>query len=342
MRTNHKNSKVSIVHPKRMYLIITVDTEADNQWVNYDETSFVNIEFLPPFQTLCEKYGFPPTYLVTYRVANNPLAIEILSRWQADGRAEIGAHLHPWANPPIQDENAVEMQHVYPSELADEWLKNKLVGLTETIQANLKIRPTSYRAGRWGFDQRQADILGDLGYTADCSISPKLSWKNDLGKLDGAGGPDFTFEPVMPHMLNAKVMEVPVTILFTGWFKKENSAVGNFYLNLPNGFLKKNMNRLFFRETWLRIFSGTDLDDWQRLYRAAEVNHLPVLEFMIHSSELMPGGSPYAKTAKAVENIYRRLNELFDLLQSKGVEGITLSGFAEKYKADSGKRNDFQ
>ena len=54
--------------------------------------------------------------------------------------------------------------------------------------------------------------------------------------------------------------------------------------------------------------------------------------FMIHSSELMPGGSPYYKDAAAVEILYRQLEELF-MYASNNYEGITLREYASDFKS---------
>ena len=49
---------------------------------------------------------------------------------------------------------------------------------------------------------------------------------------------------------------------------------------------------------------------------------------MLHSSELMPGGSPYNRTPGAVDDLFRRLETTFTHLASRGVEGMTLTDFA--------------
>ena len=51
-----------------MQFIITIDTEGDNQWDGGRPESVDNLRFVPRFQDLCDKYGFPPTYLCTYDV----------------------------------------------------------------------------------------------------------------------------------------------------------------------------------------------------------------------------------------------------------------------------------
>lgn len=286
-----------------MRIIVTVDTEADDQWNEKAELSVENVYALPRFQTLCEKYSIRPMYFVTYEVANDPRAVALLKGWQDAGKAEIGAHLHPWTTPPIQQ--GEEHTRAFPSELSDEALRAKLTALTEKIEAAFGKRPTSYRAGRWGFDMRQISLLKELGYIVDSSVTPGISWQKTRGALHGAGGPDFTNEPVAPHMLSGGILEVPMTIIHAGFFR---------------------------RLRWLRIFEKTTQRDLANVLTAAKHRKLPVVVCMIHSSELIAGKSPYVKDDAALTHVYARLEELFALCKERDITGTTLSSFAQSYE----------
>ena len=68
-----------------------------------------------------------------------------------------------------------------------------------------------------------------------------------------------------------------------------------------------------------------------RLIAVADAVHglgLPVLELMFHSSDLLPGGSPYNQTPGSVDLLFDRLARLFQYLESGGVGGATLTDFA--------------
>jgi len=325
-----------------MKLIITIDTERDNEWKRPDKTSLGNIKFLPRFQELCQKYDFKPTYLVTHEVASDKEAVKTLKPWQEGSQAEIGAHLHPWTSPPFNKEKTWENKvHRFPHELDDTELKDKLATLTQVIIDNFGIRPKSFRAGRWGFDARVARELIRQNYIVDCSVTPKISWKNTKGDPSMSGGPDFRFFPTQPYFVcpqnisevgHSSLLEVPMTILFTGLFKKENNFLSKIILRLPDSFVKKVINRLFFRLKWLRIFHNSSKGDFKRIYKAAKKNNLPVLEFMIHSSELMPGGSPYAKNEEDIKRTYRQLETMFKYFKEQGLKGSTLSDFYYDFK----------
>jgi hypothetical protein len=63
-------------------------------------------------------------------------------------RAEIGAHLHPWANPPFSKWDRGDTTPAYPAELPLGVFAAKLDVLTGVLAAKLGARPRSYRAGR--------------------------------------------------------------------------------------------------------------------------------------------------------------------------------------------------
>jgi hypothetical protein len=65
----------------------------------------------------------------------------------------------------------------------------------------------------------------------------------------------------------------------------------------------------------------------------ARALELPYLMLMFHSSELMPGGSPYYPDAASVERLYALLADLFSALSREGVAGATVTGFADGWRA---------
>ena len=81
------------------------------------------------------------------------------------------------------------------------------------------------------------------------------------------------------------------------------------------------------KQLWFRPMND-NLNDIKKLI-SLERNS-DYLMFMIHSSELMPGGSPKFKTKESIEELYRVITEIFDIV-SKTYEGCTLREYAERY-----------
>jgi hypothetical protein len=63
-----------------------------------------------------------------------------------------------------------------------------------------------------------------------------------------------------------------------------------------------------------------------RAARHARASRAPCVELMVHSSELMPEGSPRFRTAAAIERLYADLEVLFEEL-SAWCQGMTLAAF---------------
>ena len=73
--------------------------------------------------------------------------------------------------------------------------------------------------------------------------------------------------------------------------------------------------------------SGSNLQEVEKVVLSAEKHNSPYIEFMLHSSELMPSGSPYYKDENSIELLYKDLDSLFSFLKNKGYKGICLCDF---------------
>ncbi len=321
-------------------VVITIDTEADDQWSPGVRLSTDNLAFLPRFQALCERFGFPPTYLCTYEVVRSVAFDRVLAPAQEAGRAEVGAHLHPWSNPPFAGmslDRADAPVRPYPSELPIELFEAKLASLTESIAQRTGRPPTSYRAGRWGFEASHAAVLERMGYAVDCSVTPLVSWADHPGVT--RGGPDFTAASPMPYMLDdrdacrpgdSRVLEVPVTILRTDWLARRSVRARGRRAWERSRVLRVAGRKLLglHGPQWFRPRPHTAAADLIRVYETARRRGLPLVEMMFHSSELMPGGSPFWPDDAAVEHLYAQLEGVFAHCAADGARGVTLRDFA--------------
>jgi len=303
-----------------MKCFITVDTEADDQWKS-SEVTLRNIDALNLFQDFMEERGVPPTYFVSYEVLEHPYMKE-LSKKHKEGLAEVGGHLHPWTTPPV-DKKDKEVQR-FPSELSEEVLGEKLSVLTKKIAEILEEQPKSFRAGKWGFNAAVGEAIAKEGYVFDSSITPGISWADIIKKKEiHKEIPDFTGETLNPRTLSSGVYEVPMSIVKTRIYT--GSALDSVLWK--KNFIGK-VARAFVRPMWCRIFPETTINDLERVYRAAKKQNIPLV-FMIHSSELVPGASPYAKDGKAVEHIYSLLDAFIDLLKTESVDIVRLQDIKE-------------
>lgn len=286
--------------------VITIDVEPDDVWSNHRSSRLENVSHLPRFQTLCDEFGMRPTYLVTHSVVTDTMASAVMEGLLSTGRCEIGAHPHLWETPPLSpiDQPGGAVGGQYPATALEE----KIGVLSELLRRRFG-KITSHRAGRWGFDDRQAVILDRLGYTVDSSVTPGLDWSS-------TGAPDFTRAAVAPYVLTPTLLEVPCTI------KPGIRLAGLEKTRLGQAAL----SRLGLSPRWLRCHPQAPSDAYLRLSEWAILT-LPCLNLMTHSSELCPGTSPIWRTGEAVSKHFKYLREIFEYWSASGIRPCTLREF---------------
>ncbi|HUT89231.1 MAG TPA: polysaccharide deacetylase family protein [Thermoguttaceae bacterium] len=303
-------------------LIVTVDTEEEGLWggrYRRSGNTVENIRGVERFQELCDRYGVKPTYLVDAPVVEDDEAVALLREIQDDDRAEIGAHVHPWCNPPYEEE--INGRNSYLCNLPEPLQRAKLTWITEKIEERFGRRPTSFRAGRYGLDITGARILHELGYLVDSSVIPFTDYSAD-------GGPNFERAPHTPYFIDGDdlrcpndsrfLLEVPVSVGF----------------NRPN-FARAQGIRRACRSRWLRPFHAegildrlglvrrikfspeqSDARSMRQLVDAYAAQGAPAMVMMFHSSSLVAGQSPYVANDDELERFYGCLDQTFEYCQA--------------------------
>jgi hypothetical protein len=324
-----------------MDFILTIDTEADNQWDHGRVLTLDNIRFLPRFQDLCNKYLIKPTYLVTSEVCEDSFAKELFRDYLYRDIAEVGAHLHPWTTPPYLNKDGFRFNdhyHAFSSELPPDLLTNKIIYLTDQVGTSFGKRPTSFRAGRYGFSETVARSLASNGYLVDSSVTPFTSWSAFQGLPGGTGGPDFLDKKPFPFYYGSDdriLVEIPVTVLPTKFPLKKDNFFSKLYLkNKDKNFFLKVLRELFFRHQplWLRPSPWMTLEMLEEIVAEAEKQQLPYLVMMFHSSELMPGSSIWRSDTESIDKLYELLERFFILLDYRNISSIKLTDAAKSIR----------
>ena len=319
--------------------IVTIDAEGDNLWAKPREITTRNADYLPRFQSLCERFGFKPVYLTNYEMAMSEAFVEFGRDVLARGAGEIGMHLHAWNSPPLVPLTRDDFHHQpYLVEYPEAVMKDKIDTLTRVLEERFGQPVASHRAGRWAFDRRYARLLVDAGYCVDCSVTPGVDWRANLGNPDGGGGSDYRAFPEHAYFLDpggigspqaGGLLEVPMTI--------RSSA---FHQNVPWAYrlplVRRAANRLSPSLSWLCPVQpalnaplGRGLEVMLQAARDARAANVAHMEFMLHSSELMPGGSRTFVTGSDIERLYEYLERLFEGLSGWCV-GMTLKEFHQR------------
>ncbi len=319
--------------------VITVDTESD--WFDSRFNKVTSIGELHFLQEACSKYDMPPTYLVTYEVAINDCSATILRDFLKHGACEIGHHLHIWSTPPFENRNpyGVDEQWIdgIQSELRDNVFEAKMQSLHEAIEHIFGVRPTSHRAGRWSIDKRTLVWLEKNGYLVDSSVCPYNSYTGTKG-VRGHVTTDTYFAPNYPYFPDSdditkdasktknamNILEIPVT-----------GIKGDFLSRLRIkgiGRLRYVCNRLGYDKTEDMSFRPSywnlPLKVFQKITRDLFQSDIPLINFMLHSNELLLGGSPYSDSEERLKNIKEKILYVLKTAKEYGVKGVTLSGAA--------------
>lgn len=285
---------------EKKYFIITIDTEGDNLWEWKEGTAIgtQNAIFLPRFQNLCNQYGFKPTWFTNWEMANDDKFVRFASDNLEQGRCEVGMHLHAWNTPPEYDlPKAGNAGLPYLIEYPVDIMRKKVETMTRLIEEKFGIKPVTHRAGRWAMNEDYFQILHEYGYIADASITPYVDWVTSIGRTPGFSGPDYSEEKDEISIRNG-IIEIPVTTL---WSKENN------------------------RVLWLRP-NRRNLDEMLYLIDQKVNSDSDYLMFMLHSSEMMPGGSPTFKYEGGIERLYEHLEIIFKEI-SKNYIGVGLEEY---------------
>lgn len=276
------------------YLLVIVDTEEEFDWrVPPPPTASVkNLRNQVRAQEIFSRFGVVPTYAIDYPVASCPEGYQPLREFLQDGRCEIGAHLHPWVNPPIEE--AFTWRNSYPGNLPRRLERAKIIRLTDTIAANFGCRPVLYRAGKYGLGPHTFETLAELGYRIDCSILP-------YADLSHEGGPDYTRCAGEPTWVGParRILELPLSTGVIG--RMANGDHDRYRRAFSTGAVLMRVPGLL---AHLRLLDrirltpeGSSLDEAKRLTDTLIQEGQRVFLISYHSSSLRIGETSYVRSA---------------------------------------------
>lgn len=310
--------------------LISIDTEGDNfwEWSPGDPIKTDNAKYVQRFQELCNKFGYRPTYLINYEMACDEDFVSYIKKELELNRCEVGMHLHAWNSPPLYEleirDNIKPGECSYLIEYPTEIMKKKIFYISNFIEKKFGVRPIVHRAGRWATNQLYFELLDEAGYIADCSVTPGMNMTNALGFTNIGKGSDYTkFPKTTYNIKNTSLLEIPMTVRSNHRIKKDNNTgIKHKLYNLYKAVKRSET-------VWLRP-NGSNLDDLIYLVdKIIKENSSDYLMFMLHTSEMMPGGSPTFRTKESIEKLYSDLEVLFEYI-SKHFKGETIGEYAQE------------
>lgn len=297
-------------------LLVFIDTEEEFDWQQRFSSEARGVTAMKHqwrAQTIFDRYGVRPAYLVDYPVASQKDGYAPLREFLADGRCEIGAHLHPWVTPPIEEE--ITDNHSFACNLPRDLERRKLVVLRETIERNLGVAPTIYRAGRYGANAETRALLEELGFLIDSSVLP---W-TDLRHM---AGPDFRHCSPDPFWFGTgdRLLEIPLTTGFLGLLRRFGEDMFPWIGGTRGVRLRATAicarARLLDR---IRLSpEGITLVEAKRLTRAlVRRGEQQVFVISYHSPSLGVGHTPYVRTRGDLEQFLAWLDDYLEFFMGE-------------------------
>lgn len=303
-----------------MVMVLSVDTEEDN-WVPARKGVSVSnvVDAIPDFADRLAGLGIRPSYFTSYQVAKDRAAAAALREALARAGGEIGAHVHPWNTPPycgVEDE--ITMLCSYPATAQ----RDKIESVLEEIRHSFGAVPTAFRAGRFGIGRVALRALTETGIRVDSSVTPLLNWRHAEGPsfLDAENrvyrvGDD---QNVCHPSVSSDLLELPITVGYTrlsppSWnaLARQMDSKAARRLRLP-----AVARRLVGLEKVILSPEAESSADMIRLGRHLIRHGVPFLHMFLHSSSLVPGLTPFTRTAGEVERVHDRIAAFVNAMTS--------------------------
>jgi peptidoglycan/xylan/chitin deacetylase (PgdA/CDA1 family) len=292
--------------------VVFGDAEEEFDWsapLSRESTGTEAFAALPVATRFFGEHGVVPTYVADWPVVANPGSADAL-RGMAEAEAcDVGTHLHPWVNPPHEEE--VTPANSFAGTLPQQLEAAKLRLLTERVAALTGRPPVAYRAGRYGVGPNTARLLQALGYRLDVSVRSRFDYS-------GEGGPDFTHHPIRPYWVADDLLEVPLTTCLAGPLGRAPALARSDRLRGPlarTGLL----NRIPLTPEGVPLAEAKDA-----IERLLGEGHF-LFSLSFHTPTLVPGHTPYVRDAEDLRAFWAWWDGVFDLFARHNVTPVRSS-----------------
>jgi hypothetical protein len=296
--------RVRLVPDPVPLLLTVIHTEEEFDWSKPFDTRNVGVTHLRNLgraQEIFAGLGVPATYVVDYPVAAQEAGVDALRTALADSSATVGAHLHPWVNPPFEE--VVSTYNSYPGNLPKALEEAKLRNLTDRIAAAFGIRPSVYLAGRYGFGSNTLAILQELHYRIDLSGVAMTDYTAD-------GGPDYRdWDNFCFFEGNPAILRIPHSVADVGFLCRNGKRI----LHPEHSPTVKRLRLLGLLARCgamerIRLSpEGFSLDHLKSCARRLVDAGVRPLVFSFHSPSLVPGFTPYVSDRTQLTEFLHRI-----------------------------------
>lgn len=288
------------------------DTEEEFDWArprSRDNRSTTHMAAMPDLQQRFRRRGVKCVHLVDHPIATDPASVAMLREWLERDEISVGTQLHPWVNPPHDEE--VNTFNSFVGNLPVELERAKIENLTETIVTAFGRRPVVYRAGRYGVGPNTAGLLRDAGYQADVSVRALHDYSDE-------GGPDFSRVRPLPFRVgDGSLIELPLGAAYVGRLRRWGRGLYRAAGRVPRG------RGILFRTGLLNRVpltpEGVPLAEALAAARALLDDGLRWFSLSFHSPSVEPGHTPFVRTAGDLRDFHAWWDGMLDFFEREGL-----------------------
>jgi hypothetical protein len=314
------NQFIKLPSDTKPQLVVVIDTEEEFDWSKKPQSTSTAVTAMSEIyrvQEIFKEYGIVPCYVVDHPIASNPSSVKSIKGYVDNNECEIGAHLHPWVNPPLVEE--LSFSNMYPGNLDKEIEFEKLKNLKNQIKSSFGITPTLYKAGRCGIGPNTAEILKELEFTIDVSVCAGFDYSAD-------GGPDFSGSTSYPYWFGEgnESLEIPMTGGFVGMAGRFSRPLYNFSRYFDSVKATGILSNLSIVDRLMLSPEGYTREEHVKLTRSLIKKGLRTFTWNFHSPSVMPGMTEYTQTEKQVKEFLDLFRYYFDFFfEELGGEATT-------------------
>lgn len=289
-------------------LIVVIDTEEEFDWSSRPDknaNSVTAMEKIHRVQDIFDEYQIKPCYVIDYPVASQASGYEPLLEIYNRGNCEIGAHLHPWVNPPFEEQ--LNFYNTYPGNLDKQLEYLKLKNLQAQIQKVFNFSPHIYKAGRSGIGKNTTDIMTQLNFDIDLSICASYNYQAD-------GGPDFSDSNVNPFWFGSenKMLEIPLSAAFVGSAGRYSKTIFNLAQNFNVIKAQGILARLNIIDRLMLSPEGFTTKEHIKLTKFLYKQGVRTFTWNFHSPSVVPGMTTYTRNEKELTAFLDSFRYFFD------------------------------
>lgn len=291
---------------------VFVDTEEEFDWskpVRRENRGTDAMRALPEMHRMFAAHGVPATYLIDHPIVSCPMSLDVLNEALEDGRSAIGSQLHPWVNPPFDEE--VTPINSFVGNLPRDLEAAKLAVLTDAIATAFGKRPVMMRTGRYGIGPNTLGLLAAAGYRVDTSMRSGYDYSQE-------GGPDFTAIGNGAFRTGeGALVELPLTTLYTGAARAGGVGLYDALGLVPKG--RGIASRLGLLTRVALTPEEMPIELALEAIRIAAGEGARMLLFSYHSPSVVPGHTPYVRDAEDLRAFRHWWQAAFGLLDQLGI-----------------------